>query len=252
MRFKQFIVAGFCGLLIPLVVVAQKKPFNAKARELFVSQKADGLEVMVKWRDRNGQFTVIDPSREFKMGDQLRVEFRSNFDGLVYFLNINPRGALKVIHKDTVYANTVNVLPGGSSSIEFDNDSGIEVLKIILTRQPINEFETALRAGGEMGTTNSGVADELANRPKTKVNETEVGFVTPKPNQECGGLEFAIGGKKTACRGLIVTKGNDKKGEGAVFVAASNLSSSTPAKNSSLQAGEFAVIELRFRHVRVQ
>jgi hypothetical protein len=248
MRFKRFILAGFCGLLAPLVVSAQPhKQGEMRARELFVSQKADGLEVTVKWRDRNGQFSVIDPGREFRMGDQLRLEFRSNFDGLVYFLNITPQGSLRVIHKDTVRADTLNVLPTSPGAIEFDNDSGIEVLKIILARQPIDEFETALRSGGQMGAPRP---EELALN-KLKFSEP-VGVVTPKPGQECGGLELSVGGKKTACRGLIVTKGNEKKGEGAVFVAAPSSYASNTTKSNALQSGEFALIELRFKHVRVQ
>jgi hypothetical protein len=248
MRFKRFILAGFCGLLAPLVVSAQPhKQSQMKARELFVNQKADGLEVTVKWRDRNGQFSVIDPSREFKMGDEIRVEFRSNFDGLVYFLNVTPEGVLKVIHKDTVRADTLNVLPTSPSTIQFDNASGIEVLKIVLARQPVDEFETALRTGGQMGPPRP--ADLVANR--LKLSE-EVGVVTPKPGQECGGLELSVGGKKTACRGLIVAKGNEKKGEGAVFVAAPSSYTSNTTKSNALQSGEFALIELRFKHVRVQ
>ena len=264
MRFKKVILAGFCVLLAPLGVLAQKQ-FTPRARELFVTQKADGLEVTVKWMDRNGQFTVIDPSREFKKGDHLRVEFRSNFDGIVYFLNVTPAGVLKVIHRDTVRADTVNALPTGPNTIQFDNEPGVEALKIILARQPIDEFETAMnRSGGLLGKNGAGVVNELSQnkgqRPgpnrtpaptgpyraqSNRISE-EVGVVTPRPGQECGGLELSMGGKKLNCRGLIVAKGDEKRGQGAVFVAASNS-----AKSGSMQSSDVAVMELRFRHVRV-
>lgn len=265
MQFKKVILAGFCVLMAPLGVLAQKQ-FTPRARELFVTQKADGLEVTVKWKDSNGQFTVIDPSREFKKGDHLRVEFRSNFDGIVYFLNISPRGVMKVIHRDTVRANTVNALPTGPNTIQFDNEPGVEALKIILARQPIDEFETALnRSGGRLGNTGAGVVEELSQskgqrpapnrrpaaigpyRPQPNRVSEEVGIVAPRPGQECGGLELSIGGKKLNCRGMIVAKGDEKRSQGAVFVAAS-----TRAKSGALQSGDVAVMELRFRHIRIQ
>lgn len=257
MRFKQFLMTGLFGLLAAVVVSTQAQ-VTPRARELFVTQKADGLEVTVKWLDKNGQFSVIDPSREFKMGDQLRVEFRSNFDGLVYFLNINPKGEMRVIHKDSVRAASLNVLPASPNTIQFDNDPGVEALKIILSRQPIDEFESALNnSGGTLGQTASGVVNELSQNNKSHntyqnsnkksyspVSE-EVGVVTPKSGQECGGLELSMGGRKLNCRGMIVAKGDEKKGEGSVFVAASNQS-----KGGSLQSNDVAVMELRFKHVR--
>jgi hypothetical protein len=275
MRFKQVFLAGICLLLAPLGALTQGR-ITPRARELFVTQRADGLEVTVKWLDRNGQFSVVNPGREFKQGDHLRVEFRSNFNGIVYFLNISPKGVMRVIHKDTVRADTVNALPSSpDDTFQFDNESGVEALKIILARQPIDEFEIALnRSGGRLGGTSSGVVDELSqsggqktapykggptklstyqqkttrisDQQKTTRISEEVGVVTPKLGQECGGLELSIGGKKLNCRGMIVAKGNERKGEGAVFVAASN-----PAKSGALQSGDVAVMELRFRHVSV-
>jgi hypothetical protein len=277
MRFKQIFLAGICLLLAPLSALTQGKT-TPRARELFVTQRSDGLEVTVKWLDRNGQFIVVNPGREFKQGDKLRVEFRSNFNGIVYFMNISPKGVMRIIHKDTVRANTVNALPSSpDDTFQFDNEPGVEALKIILARQPIDDFEVALnRSGGRLGGTSSGVVDELSqgggqkstpytgkgptklstyqqNTPRisgqqntTRISE-EVGVVTPKLGQECGGLELSIGGKKLNCRGMIVAKGNERKGEGAVFVAASNS-----AKSGALQSGDVAVMELRFRHVIAQ
>src|SRR5262249_41550295 len=264
MRFKEFILAILCGLLTPLLGSAQELD-NPKARSLFVTRQSDGIEVTIKWLDKNGRFVVVDPSREFKKGDELRLEFLSNFDGLVYFLNITPQGVLKVIHKDKVRVDVLNELPSRPNTIQFDNESGIEVLKIVLARQPIDEFEAALnKSGGMLGKTAAGVvdelsknnkrpsrpnqspADELANtakqRPKPGPICEEVGYVTPKAGQECGGLELSVGGKKVNCRGMLVGKGNEKKGEGAVFVAASNS-----LQSGALQAGDVAVIELRFK-----
>jgi hypothetical protein len=264
MRLTTVILAGICLLLAPLGAFTQGTG-TPRARELFVTQRADGLEVTVKWLDRNGQFIVVNPSREFKQGDQLRVEFRSNFNGIVYFLNISPGGVMRVIHKDTVRANTLNALPSNpDTTFQFDNEPGVEALKIILARRPIDEFETALsRSAGRLGRTSAGVVDELSQNSDQKpapykapaklgqyqptrparISE-EVGVVTPRPGQECGGLELSIGGKKLNCRGMIVAKGNERKGEGAVFVAASNS-----AKSGALQSGDVAVMELRFKHV---
>ena len=269
MRFKKFIPAVLFSLLTPLLGSAQEL-VNTKARSLFVTKQADGIEVTIKWLDKNGRFVVVDPSREFKKGDELRLEFQSNFNGLVYFLNITPKGVLKVIHKDTVRVEVLNELPSRPNTIQFDNESGTEVLKIVLARQPIDEFEAALnKTGGMLGKTAAGVVDELSKnskqtsrpnqfpadglantgkqRPKPGQISEEVGVVTPKPGQECGGLELSVGGKKVNCRGMLVAKGNEKKGEGAVFVA-----SSTSLQSGALQAGDVAVLELRFKHIKTQ
>jgi hypothetical protein len=268
MRFRLFVLAVLCGLLTPLYGSSQT-PVKLKARELFVNKQADGIEVTVKWLDKNGQFVVVDPSRNFKKGDELRVEFQSNFNGLAYFLNVTPTGVTRIIHKGAVRADVRNDLPAGPNTIQFDNESGAETLKILIARQPIEEFEAALnKSGGVLGATAAGVADELSrnNKQTTKPNQPssdqmakagrqnpkpapvseEVGFVTPKPGQECGGLELAYGGQKIKCRGMLVAKGNEKRGEGAVFVAASNS-----AQSGALQTGDVAVIELRFKHVKV-
>lgn len=250
MRFKQFIPALLCGLLTPLPGSSQA-PVKLKARELFVTKQADGIEVTVKWLDKNGQFTVVDPSRNFKQGDELRVEFQSNFNGLAYFLNVTPAGVMKIIHKGAIRAGVRNELPASPNTIQFDNESGAETLKILLARQPIEKFEAALnKSGGMLGKTSAGVADELSRnnkqKPKPAPVSEEVGFLTPKPGQECGGLEFAYGGQKLKCRGMFVAKGNEKKGEGAVFVAASNSTQS-----GALQTGDVVVIELRIKHVKI-
>src|SRR5262245_5231793 len=131
MRFKLFVLAVLCGLLTPHYGASQT-PVKSKARELFVTKQADGIEVTVKWLDKNGQFIVVDPSRNFKKGDELRVEFQSNFNGLAYFLNVTPTGVMKIIHKGAVRADVRNELPAGSNTIQFDNESGAETLKILL------------------------------------------------------------------------------------------------------------------------
>ena len=77
MRFKKFTLAVLCSFLAPLLGSAQELD-NSKTRSLFVTRQADGIEVTIKSLDKNGRFVVVDPSREFKKGDELRLEFQSN------------------------------------------------------------------------------------------------------------------------------------------------------------------------------
>jgi hypothetical protein len=57
---------------------------------------------------------------------------------------------------------------------------------------------------------------------------------------------LASGGVKVNCRGMMVAKGDEKKGEGTVLVAASD-----PKQNGSLKSNEAVVIELRLKHIKL-
>src|SRR5262249_47345373 len=61
--------------------------------------EVDGIRVVIYKVEADKQIAV-DPGREFKKGDRIRVEFESNFDGYVYFINIPPSGKKAVIFPD--------------------------------------------------------------------------------------------------------------------------------------------------------
>ncbi|MBS1807828.1 MAG: DUF4384 domain-containing protein [Acidobacteria bacterium] len=217
-----------------------------RARAMFVSKKADGLEV--KLTNERGE--LIDPGKTFKAGDRIRVGFESNFKGFVYFINVTPGGVTKVIYSREIEADQSYDLPSKPYAIEFDKEPGTEILKVVLSYERIKPYEDALKSSdGEMGKSATNVADELADNPKKggkkgsgKPPGEAVGIVTP--SNACGrerGLVLASG-QEARCRSLVLASGNQSKNEGSV-VAISDK------QGTKLQTGEVAVFELRLKHL---
>jgi Domain of unknown function (DUF4384) len=272
---KTRIVLGAIALLLTTGMSRQMFA-QANARGLFVGKKADGLEIRIlKFQD--GKLTLVDPSETFKSGDSIRIQFRSNFDGYVYFINVSPSGVSKVIYKDKIKTNALNELPGGQDVITFDKEVGTEILKLVMSRDQIQVFEDAVsKADGTLGQSPGSAASELSsNKPEPKapakspdkVSET-VGIVPPdnQSSTRCRGLEMAMGTRR--CRGLQLAPGNPKKDEGTVVVAipeakakaepktdpkagdpkAGDPKAADP-KTAALKPGDAAVIEIRLKHI---
>ena len=224
------------------------KQEEVRTRAMFVSKKADGLEVKLT----NERGDLIDPGKSFKAGDRVRIGFDSNFKGFVYFINVTPGGVTKVIYSREIEADQSYDLPSKPYAIEFDKEPGTEILKVVLSYERIKSYEDALKnSDGELGKSAANVAAELAdNTPKkdpkkpatTKAPGEAVGIVTN--NNTCGrerGLVLASG-QEARCRGLVLASGNQNKNEGSV-VAISDK------QGSKLQTGEVAVFELRLKHM---
>lgn len=227
---------------------AKGKQEEVRTRAMFVSKKADGLEI--KLTTERGE--LIDPGKSFKAGDRVRVSFESNFKGFAYFINVTPGGVTKVIYNREIDADQAYDLPSKPYAIEFDKEPGTEILKVVLSYERIKSYEDALKnANGEMGKSAANVAAELAdNTPKkdgkktaaTKTPGEAVGIVTS--DKSCGrerGLVLASG-QEARCRSLVLASGNQTKNEGSV-VAISDK------QGTKLQTGEVAVFELRLKHM---
>lgn len=230
---------------------SKSKQEEVRTRAMFVSKKADGLEL--KLTTERGD--LIDPGKSFKAGDRVRVGFESNFKGFVYFINVTPGGVTKVIYSREIEADQSYDLPSKPYAIEFDKEPGTEILKVVLSYERIKSYEDALKsADGELGKSAASVADELAdNSPKkggakkpqtkeTKAPGEAVGIVTS--DKTCGrerGLVLASG-TEARCRSLVLASGNQSKNEGSV-VAISDK------QGTKLQTGEVAVFELRLKHM---
>ncbi len=224
---------------------SKAKQETVRARAMFVGKKADGLEVKLT----NDRGDLLDPGKSFKAGDRIRVSFESNFKGFVYFINVSPGGVTKVIYSKAIDADKTYDLPGGREAIEFDNEPGTEILKVVLSYEKIKPYEEAIEsAGGELGKSASSVAEELADNSANKGGKKgagkpvgePVGIVTGSCSRERG-LVLASG-KEARCRGIVLAAGNQAKNEGSV-VAISDK------QGSKLNAGEVAVFELRLKHL---
>ncbi len=173
---------ALAGIALLLTAGMAGQVLAQNARGLFVGKKADGLEIRIlKFQD--GKLTLVDPSETFKSGDSIRIQFRTNFDGFVYFVNVSPSGVSKVIYKDKIKENALNELPGGADVITFDKEVGTEILKVVMSRDQIQVFEDAvLKADGTLGQSPGSAASELSS------NKTEPKAVAAaKPSRQSHG-----------------------------------------------------------------
>jgi len=171
---------------------------------------------------------------QLSKGDQIKIEFESNFDGYVYFVNVAPSGKSAVIYPDRRAGETNNmirerqryVLPH-SAPFEFDEEKGTEVLQVIMSRRAVPLFEDAIRnSRGELGTTASTAAAELmgVESKRSGIDTANTQRILP-PEMRARSVRLAPAGN------------NDEKG---TVIA---------VPDTKLKPGEVAVFEIRLRHV---
>lgn len=213
------------------------KTQDTRARALLVKQvddgKVDGLRIKIL-QYKNGSLWAVDPATNFKSGDQIKVSFKSNFDGYVYIVNITPGGKKQVLFpvKDSgdnrIVKDKIYSLPDGNEVIAFDEETGVEVLQVYMSKARIKVFDEALKnAGGEVGSSASSAATELQ----------------AKDNSQKGGIaeeSAAVGGIRA--RKIILAPSRDKEKEN---VAIPDDGKGKPAK---LASGDVAVFEIRLKH----
>lgn len=208
---------------------------ETRSRALLVKQvddgKVDGLRIKV-WQYKSGSLLAVDPATEFKSGDQIKVSFKGNFDGYVYIVNITPGGKKQILFplKDStdnrIIKDKVYSLPEGNDVIAFDEEKGVEVLQVYMSRERVKVFDDALKnSNGEVGASAAAAATEL----QAKDNK--------------GGIaeeSTAVGGIRA--RKIILAPSRDKEREN---VAIPEDEKGKPAKLSS---GDVAVFEIRLKH----
>lgn len=177
---------------------------------------------------------AVDPGRSFKKGDQIKIEFESSFDGYVYFINVAPSGRSAVIYPDLKGPEADNrirqrqryVLPR-ATAFEFVNDEkGIEVIQVVMARQPVSLFEDAIKnSRGELGTTASTAAAELMGLESKRagIDSRTTSNILPA---------------STRSRVIRLAPPKDKEDKGTVIAV----------PDSKLRPGEVAVFEIRLRH----
>jgi hypothetical protein len=110
-----------------------------------------GLGLTLFMRDSNGLSLRVDPTREFRKGDHVRVLLETNVDGYLYIFNTTDGGAPVMIYPDPELDEGGNYLqshvpveiPSSLAAEErlkwftFDAQSGVEKLHFVLTREPL-------------------------------------------------------------------------------------------------------------------
>lgn len=208
-----------------------------RSREIRMKYDAgsvDGMRLTVYLMEGDKPIAV-DPGRSFKKGDKIKLEFESNFDCYVYFVNVAPSGKSTVIYPDVRGEETDNKIRGRqryvlprTTAFEFVNDEkGIEVIQVIMSRQPVSLFEDAIKnSRGELGTTASTAAAELMG-----VESKRAGIDVPTTSKILPG--------NMRSRIIRLAPPKDKDDKGTVIAV----------PDSKLKPGEVAVFEIRLRHI---
>lgn len=248
---RLFVLCLWVGVCTANVTPQQDDTIRRRA--MFVNKRADGLEIKIL-KLNGGVEETVSPSQEFRAGDELRLAFRSNFDGHVYFVNVAPNSDTNVIYHSQVKADQENTLPSGKEVIQFNNEVGVEVLKIVLSREAIPVFDEARKsANGYLGKTPDSVVKELRTRsaPAPSGEKTEsVGILSPNndPGARCRGLKLAIG-DKFRCRGLVLASGNSVPDRGTIAIVMPE-EAKEKTDDGRLKAGDVVVIDLHLKHVQ--
>ena len=205
-------------------------------RQKFASGQDDGLNVLV-YKYVNGEANPINPANHnFKKGDEITIEFQSNYYGYVYFINKPPKGEKAVFYPDRKFQNNSHVIRARQRYIlpretffEFqDDDTGIEVIQVVLARQPVPFLEDAIKnSEGAIASTAEGAAAEFK-----EVSMSQGGYVVENPVKVLPEKEAVL------TRSVRLAPPKEKDKEGAVVTV--------PDK---LKPGEVAIFEIRLRRI---
>ncbi len=211
---------------------SQKNAEAGRARGLFINKKADAMSILVL-KITDGTLVPVDPSTDFKAGDQIKIQFQSNFDGYIYILNIEPNGKRKLLFPypeatdNAVSPDERYDFPPGTAAIEFDKEKGTEVLQVIMSRGRIPYLDAALTEPEQyISESASSAVAELQGGISKKVTP-----VVPSTDTN-----------KVRSRDIILAPGKDNDRKGSVVAIPDNGS------GGRLKAGEIAPFEIRLKH----
>jgi hypothetical protein len=130
---------------------ATNRPSSRKA------QPAIGLGYTVFMREPTGRAIRVEPTREFRTGDRIRLAFEPNVDGYLYIFDSENGAAPRMIFPDArldggdnwVEAHVPIEVPSSEEPeerlrwFEFYGDPGSDRIFIVVTREPLSGVPTA-------------------------------------------------------------------------------------------------------------
>jgi hypothetical protein len=179
----------------------------------------------------------VDPGREFISGDEIKLRFQSNFKGYVYIVNVTPGGKKTLLFPcSRSMANTVQpgqwyALPTGQYVISFDEEKGIEVLQVVMSREKIDFLDKAVNECCDPAKTCevSAAAELIANTSSQQGGIAPANVVAIAPKAGSPGIR---------ARSITLATGKDRNKDGS-YVA---------VQGGELQNKELAVFEIRLKH----
>lgn len=127
-----------------------------------VSDQQIGLRYSLLLRDAAGKYEETSPKAIFHSGDHIRLSVMANQPGYLYVIEQGSTGSWSPIFPAAGSAQEVNrieqgrvyQIPNGNGAFQFDQNAGQEKLFIVLSRQPIQDFDSTIqglrRPAGDM------------------------------------------------------------------------------------------------------
>ena len=225
--------------------VSEADKAGSRARGLFIKKSADGIRVRVLTKDGS----IIAPDRQFKSGDELKIEIQSNFDGYVYIVNVEEGGKRYLLFPhvgqtdNRIGSDTVHTLPRGTNYIAFDERPGLEILQVIMSHDPIRSLDAALSspacADSEL------IRCELGGPASTEPATAPGGGKKPERRGiVAANTEKVLPGEARGIRSRGITFGAGKDASEGSFVTVVDKS----GKGAKLASGQLSVFEMRLKH----
>jgi hypothetical protein len=119
--------------------------------------QAIGLGYTLFMRDADGRGVRIEPTREFRNGDRIRLALEPNTDGYLYIFDSEDGGPVRMIYPDArldggenwIEAHVPLEIPSSDESeerlrwFEFYGKPGADRLYVVVTREPLKSVPTS-------------------------------------------------------------------------------------------------------------
>lgn len=119
-----------------------------------IREQRIGLGLTLFMRDSNGMAVRVDPTREFREGDRIRVLLETNADGYLYIFNTTDEGPPVMLYPDPqldeggnyVQSHVPFEIPSSLAAeerlrwLQFDEHAGKERVYFVFSREPLSEI----------------------------------------------------------------------------------------------------------------
>jgi hypothetical protein len=127
--------------------------YGAAPRLVRSSGTSLGLRCSVLLRGADNEYAEVTPGTVFHSGDHIRLSFLANEPGYFYVIQQGSTGAWSPIYpprnasadSTRIEAGKLQIVPAGAHSFLFDEHHGVEKLYVILSRDPIDDIDRAIR-----------------------------------------------------------------------------------------------------------
>lgn len=127
------------------VTTSKKAKDKQVVKEQIKREKYMGIAYWIDLLNADGEQVRVTTRREFKSGEKIRLNIKSNRDGYLYVINLGTSGASRVLFPHSegidnfVMANEIYTVPC-NKYMRFDENPGEETLLVLLSPNQIRDI----------------------------------------------------------------------------------------------------------------